>query len=152
MVLPFTVGQWGRWKIEEKKKNQELCFTYHSVIFPDGSDCKESACNVGDLGLIPGSGRSPAEGNGNPFQYSCLENPMVRGAWLQADRLQTMGSQRDTTEWLTHSVLLCHKRSILKVNNWQSKPEKESEENFRGQRPLLSCYTPGHVVPLFLVD
>ena len=42
---------------------------------------KESACNVEDLGLIPGSGRSPGEGNGNPLQYSCLGNPMDRGAW-----------------------------------------------------------------------
>jgi len=42
---------------------------------------KESACNVVDLGLIPGLGRSPAEGNGNPLQYSCLENPMDSGAW-----------------------------------------------------------------------
>ena len=41
---------------------------------------KESACNVQDLGLIPGSGRSPGEGNGNPLQYSCLENPVDRGA------------------------------------------------------------------------
>ena len=40
-----------------------------------------SACNAGDLGLIPGSGRSPGEGNGNPLQNSCLENPMDRGAW-----------------------------------------------------------------------
>ena len=42
---------------------------------------KESACNAGDLGLIAGSGRSPGEGNGNPLQYSCLENPMDREAW-----------------------------------------------------------------------
>ena len=49
--------------------------------FPGGSDGKESACNAGDLGLIPGSGRSPGEGNGNPLQYSCLENPMDREAW-----------------------------------------------------------------------
>ena len=42
---------------------------------------KESACNAGDLGLIAGSGRSPGEGNGNPFQYSCLENSMDREAW-----------------------------------------------------------------------
>ena len=48
--------------------------------FPDGSDDKESACNVGDPGSIPGSRRSPREGNGNPLQYSCLENPMDRGA------------------------------------------------------------------------
>ena len=50
--------------------------------FPGGSDGKASACNVGDPGLIPGSGRSPGEGNGNPLQCSCLGNPMDRGAWL----------------------------------------------------------------------
>ena len=49
--------------------------------FPDGSDGKESACNAGDLGLIPGSGRVPGEGNGNPPQYSCLENSTDRGNW-----------------------------------------------------------------------
>ena len=49
--------------------------------FPGGSDGKESACNAGDPGSIPGSGRSPGEGNGNPLQYSCLENPTDRGAW-----------------------------------------------------------------------
>ena len=42
---------------------------------------KESACNAGDVSLIPGSGRSPGEGNGNPLQYSCLGNPVDRGAW-----------------------------------------------------------------------
>ena len=49
--------------------------------FPGGSDGKESTGNVADPGLIPGSGRSPGEGNGNPPQYSCLGNPMDRGAW-----------------------------------------------------------------------
>ena len=49
--------------------------------FPGSSDGKVSAYNVGDLGLIPGSERSPGEGNGNPLQYSCLENPRDRGAW-----------------------------------------------------------------------
>ena len=53
---------------------------YH-MSFPGGSDSKESACSAGDAGLIPGSGRSPGEGNGNPLQYSCLENPMDGGAW-----------------------------------------------------------------------
>jgi len=51
------------------------------VCFPGGSDNKESACNAGDLGSIPGSGRSPGEGNSNPLQYSYLGNPMDRGAW-----------------------------------------------------------------------
>ena len=49
--------------------------------FPGGSDSKASAYNVGDLGSIPGMGRSPGEGNGNPLQYSCLENPTDGGAW-----------------------------------------------------------------------
>ena len=49
--------------------------------FPSSSGGKASACNAGDPGLIPGSGRSPGEGNGNPLQYSCLENPIDRGAW-----------------------------------------------------------------------
>ena len=49
--------------------------------FPGGSDGKESACNAGDPGSIPGLGRSSGEGNGNPLQYSCLENSMDRGAW-----------------------------------------------------------------------
>ena len=48
-------------------------------LFPGGSEVKASACNAGDVGLIPGSGRSPGEGNGN--QYSWLENPMDEGAW-----------------------------------------------------------------------
>ena len=52
----------------------------YSLGFPGGSDGRASACNEGDLGSIPGSGRSPGEGNGNPLQYSCLENSMGRGA------------------------------------------------------------------------
>ena len=51
------------------------------MCFPGGSDGKESACNVGDPGLIPGSGRSPGERNGYPLQNSSLENAMDRGAW-----------------------------------------------------------------------
>ena len=56
--------------------------------FPGGSDGKASACNAGDPGSIPGSGRSPGEGNASPLQHPCLENPMDGGAWLQS-----MGSQ-----------------------------------------------------------
>ena len=49
--------------------------------FSEGSDSKEFVCNAGDLGLIPGSGRSLGEGHGHPLQYFCLENPMDGGAW-----------------------------------------------------------------------
>ena len=53
----------------------------HLVSFPGGSEVKVSVCYTGELGSIPGSGRSPGEGNGNPFQDSCLENPVDREAW-----------------------------------------------------------------------
>ena len=58
-----------------------FCFVPLSYHFPGGSDGKASAYNAGYPGSIPGSGRSPGEGNGNPLQYSCLENPMDRGSW-----------------------------------------------------------------------
>ena len=58
-----------------------------------------NAGDTRDAGLIPGSGRSPGEGNDNPRQYSCLENPMGRGAWGSTEELQSMGSQElDMTE------------------------------------------------------
>ena len=61
---------------------RHLLLCYRAVEgFPGGSEVKASACNAGDLGSIPGSGRSPGEGNGNPLQYSCLANPMDGEAW-----------------------------------------------------------------------
>ena len=65
--------------------------------FPGGSDGKECACDARDLGLIPGSGRSPGEGDGYPLQYSCLENPMDRGAWrATVQRSQRVGHDEGT--------------------------------------------------------
>ena len=58
------------------------------IYFPGGSEGKKSARNAGDPGWIPGFGKYPGEGNDNPLQYSCLENPRDRGAW------QSMGSKR----------------------------------------------------------
>ena len=68
---------------EDKVCRQVLpCKEFNGTFaFPGSSEIKESACNAGDVGLIPGLGRSPGEGNGNPLQYSCLENPMDRRAW-----------------------------------------------------------------------
>ena len=75
----------------EDQENLHYIYLYLSIynlfiynllfIFPGGSDGKESACNAGDLGLIPGLERSPGEGNGNLLQYSCLKNPTDREAW-----------------------------------------------------------------------
>ena len=67
--------------------------------FHGGSDGKESACSAGDSGSIPGLGRSPGEGNGNPLQYPCLENLMDRGAWW---KILWGHKESDTTEQLTH--------------------------------------------------
>ena len=70
--------------------------------FSGGSDGKESACNAGDLGPIPGSRRSPGGGNGNLLQYYCMENSMDRGAWWATVRGVT---ESDTTEQVTFSLL-----------------------------------------------
>ena len=67
--------------------------------YPDGSEGKESACNSGDLGLIPGLGGSLGGGHGNSLQYSCPENSMDRGAWRAT--VHGVRKSRDTTEQLT---------------------------------------------------
>ena len=64
--------------------------------FHGGSMVKNPPANAGDMGLIPGLGRSPGEGNGNPFQYSCLENPMDRGAWWAT--VHGVAKELDTTQ------------------------------------------------------
>ena len=71
--------------------------------FSGSSDDKASAYNAGDLGLIPGSGRSPGEGNGNPLQYSCLENPMDRGPWGATIH----GVAKSQTQLSNFSVCVC---------------------------------------------
>ena len=74
-------GEAWRAAIHGVAKSQTRLNDFHFSSFPGDPDHKESACNAGGLGLIPGSGRSPGEGNGYPLQYSCLENTMNRGAW-----------------------------------------------------------------------
>ena len=73
--------------------------------FSGGSDGKESACNVGDLGSIPGLERSPGGGHGNPLQYSCLENSMNRGAW--------QGTVHGVEKSLTHMEFILYKEIPL---------------------------------------
>ena len=98
-----------------------------NFLFPGGSDGKESACNAGDGGLIPGLGRSPGECNGNPLQYSCLETPMDRGAWWAAvpgvaqswTRLTRLSSSSNSylcisdKVWLKTGVIICFCKLIF---------------------------------------
>ena len=79
-----------------------LCEKAYCILsFPGGSDSKESTCNVGDLGLIPGWGRSPGEGKDYPLQYSCLENSMNR------DYSPWGCKESDTAERLSHHTVFC---------------------------------------------
>ena len=78
---PWGHKRFGHDLVTKQQHNREkLCIIIAGMGFPGGSEVKASARNVGDLGSIPVSGRSPGEGNGNPLQYSCLENPMDGGA------------------------------------------------------------------------
>ena len=78
-------------------QGQNICLPSRAQGFPGGSDTKESACNAGDMSLIPGLGRFPGERIGNPLQYFWLETPMNRGAWWAI--VHGVTKQSDTT-WL----------------------------------------------------
>ena len=89
--LGICIGYFGSM---EMRGSHTIMNNYNNIlvkVFPGGSDGKASVYNVRDLGSISGLGRFSGEGNGNPLQYSCPENPMDRGAWC---RLLSMGSQR----------------------------------------------------------
>ena len=109
----------------------KICHFFPIYSFPGGLDGKESACNAGDLGSIPGLGRSPGGGHGNLVQYSCLENP--RGQKSLAGYSSWGCRELDTTEWLsTHSTQGA--QSFLAHN---SQPRRQSQY-IRTQR-LETC-------------
>ena len=80
-------------------------FWYPSLLmgFLGGAVVNNLSANAGDMGSIPGLGRSPEEGNGNPLQYSCLRNPIDRGAWWAT--VHGVGKESDTTEQLNNNIL-----------------------------------------------
>ena len=85
---------------------------YTIFSFPGGSDSKESACNAGDLGVTPGSGRSAGGGHGNLLQYSYLENSMDRGAWWATVHGVT---ESDMTEWLSTHIQYLRQMSWISM-------------------------------------
>ena len=85
--------------------------TWLHHLLAGGSDNKESACNAGDPGSIPGLRRSPGAGNGNPLQYSCLENPMDRGAWWTILHRVTK-SQTQLKRFSTHAYTVLQSSSV----------------------------------------
>ena len=92
----------------------------------DGSDSEESACNVGDQGLIPGSGKSPGEGNGNPLQYPGLENSMDREAWWATVHGVAMSRTRLCNE---HFDMLANTFKLFNCNTWQLPTSSEPQRS-----------------------
>ena len=85
--------------------------------FPGGSEGKASACNAGALGSIPGSGRSPGEGNGNSLQCSCLKNPMDGGAWTA-----TVHGVTQSQTWLSDFTFTCLNKNSFPLNGIKNQP------------------------------
>ena len=100
------------------------------------AQCKESAFQAGHVGTIPGLGKSPKEGNGNPLYYSCLENPMDRGAWR--DTINGV-AELDTTEWLSTSYFCTGKRPLsIEALFKFGKPQVHSPESGKNYSKVTS--------------
>ena len=119
------------------------CVTIYSILFPGGSHGKTSAFNAGDLGLIPGLGRFPGGGNGNPLQYSCLENSMDRGAWWAT--VHGVTKRQATLSDFTFSLFSFSLRNVLiGVTNCMvtvsiSQVRAASLEKYQNARSFLTC-------------
>ena len=126
---------------------------WYVLGFPGGSDGKESACNAGDRGLIPGLGRSPGGGSGNALQCSCLENPTDRGAWRapvhgvaeSQTRLSVQPGETPAREWphggLTPSARGPRPRRRLEASSWWAGGEGDG-----GETEQLTSSFPGPTI------
>ena len=103
--------------------------------FPGGSDSKESVCNTEDLGSIPGLGRSPGGEHGNPFQYSCLESPMDRGAWGAAV-CGVAQSRTWLSTWTPHSVMRVNAENQVEDSHVREDGEPAETEHLAPSRIL----------------
>ena len=122
----------------------------HFRCFPGGSVVKNLPVNVGDLNLIPGLGRSPGEGNGNPLQFSCLENSMDRGAWKAAVH-GVAKSWTQLSDWA--HIHTCIRDSCLRSYKESSKPTgKRKLEEHSGGNTNKSTATTRHALNDILVE
>ena len=120
-IIPLIIFLWICWYIwTDENKSRDLAFYYPFSVFLHGSVSKESDCSAEDLGSIPGSGRSAGEGSGNPLHYSCLVNPMDRGAW----RTTVHEVARVGHDWVTkppppvssiHTAIKSRTRFVVKI-------------------------------------
>ena len=117
------------------------------LCFPCDSAGKESSCNAEDLGSIPGLGRSPGEGNGNPFHYSCLENPMYRGAWQAT-------VHRFAKSWIQQSNQHppTHRRASQVVLVVKNPPTNNKSQRGKGKQETFYKYTKLHLTEYFKSD
>ena len=106
--------------------------------FPGDSAGKESTCNAGDLGSIPGSGRSPGEGNGNPLQYSCLENPKDGGAW-QVTVHRVTKSQTQLSDQAHYSTGCTGGKECCRKCGARWKCCRDNKTTWRETEGILSC-------------
>ena len=128
MVATSHMSLWSIWNAESLNWDAVQC----EMGCPGGSDGEESACNPEDLGLIPGSGRSPGEGKGYPHLYSCLQNSTDRGAW----RATVHGiAASDTTEQLTLSHFQCEIHTTFQRLTW-----KKNVKNLMRHFTLSTCW------------
>ena len=145
--------QYWRAKWTYSNRYQEL-LRWYSLFDADG---KESACSAGDLGMIPGSGRSPGEGNGYPLQYSCLENSMERGAWWATvqgvTKSQTRLTYRYTDMRDTHTHTVC-KQCAYTDTRTHNKTNREhlGRAHKQGQKFCLNILHPFETISIMNVD
>ena len=103
---------------------------------PSNSDSKESTCNAGDLGLIPGLGRSAEEGHSNPLQYSCLENPMDRGAWQATiHRVEQSQTQLNQLSINTHTSVTWVALDLSNTSEAPGKIQTATPQNYQSEPP-----------------
>ena len=121
----------GRWQGGSRGRECVCVSVSICVGFPGGPDGKESVCNVGDLGLIPGLGRSPGGGHGNPLQYSCLENPQGQRSLEGYSRKESDMAEQLSRLYIYHNIV---KQLLFNEKLFKKEP-------FHGMALLFSfCY------------